>query len=202
MVDKYTNFEALARSEQEGKDFSIKYQDRGSGVLLMGPHAGEIEPGTSEVVLAIAGNDLSYYLFEGNKFIDNTALHITSTKYDEPRALSMAGNCDSVVTLHGERSENVVVYLGGRNQALKASIEYSLSIAGFATAKHDNPRLQGESELNICNRSATKSGVQLELGKGLRKQFFGSMTTQGRTRTTADLERFAHAVREGLKLPD
>ena len=199
MLDKYPNYVALAKSEQQGIDFSIKYQDRGSDVLLMGPHAGAIEPKTSEIVMAIAADELSYYLFEGIKPRGNWDLHITSTNFDEPQAVSMAGASDSIVTIHGEGSESTVAFLGGRNVLLGEAIAGSLNDAGFATGRHDNPRLQGKSENNICNRSANNSGVQLELGRGLRRLLFGTDTLEGRPTCTVQLNKFAHAVRAGLR---
>lgn len=198
MSDKYKSFEELARYEKK-QDYSIETADRGTRVLLMGPHAGNIEPGTSEVVLAIAGESLSYYLFEGLKLQDIWALHITSTKFDEPRALNMAGKSDAVITIHGERSERSVVYLGGLNQALKQAIKASLQQAGFVTDEHHDSGLHGVSPRNICNRSATNSGVQLELSKGLREKLFASLAPAGRKRSTEILAKLADAVREGLQ---
>ncbi|MCX2983144.1 replication protein [Halieaceae bacterium IMCC14734] len=201
MLDKYPGYAALAECEQEGKDFVIKYQDRGSDVLLMAPHAGSIEPKTSEVVLAIAGEEISYYLFEGIKPCGNWDLHITSTNFDEPQAVRLAQNCQSVVTIHGEGSESIVAFLGGRNVVLRDSIANSLNDAGFVTGRHDNPRLQGESKNNICNRSANGAGVQLELGRGLRRLLFGSDTLEGHSTSTVQLKKFAAAVRKGLRPP-
>jgi phage replication-related protein YjqB (UPF0714/DUF867 family) len=166
--------------------------------LIMAPHAGEIEPGTSEIALAIAGKEFSYYLFEGIKGAGNSELHITSTSFNEPRALQMAADTESVVTIHGEGSEDEIVYIGGRDKHLKSHIGDSLKNAGFEVAKHNNPKLQGTSPANICNRSASNSGVQLELGKGLRRKFFRSLTSDGRTQITEQLAIFSSAVRQGL----
>lgn len=198
MADQYSNFEDLARSEVEGQDFVIKLIDRKSNILIMGPHAGAIEPGTSEITLAIAGKELSYYLFEGIKGAGNGELHITSTNFNEPRALQMAAENESVVAIHGEGSENEIVYLGGRNKNLQNHICDSLKNSGFKVEAHNNPKLQGTSLANICNRCASASGVQLELGKGLRRKFFSSLTSEGRKQMTKELEKFSIAVREGL----
>jgi phage replication-related protein YjqB (UPF0714/DUF867 family) len=53
-------------------------------VAVIAPHGGGIEPGTSELATAIAGDDFSLYLFEGLKSAGNGELHITSTNFDEP----------------------------------------------------------------------------------------------------------------------
>lgn len=199
LADEYSNFKELAKSEAEGEDFAIKFADRKSNVLIMAPHAGGIEPGTSEIGLAIAQEELSYYLFEGIKSVGNAVLHITSTNFDEPQALHIAAKSKYIVAIHGERSESEVVYLGGRNQDLQNHIIASLKNEGFQVRKHHNPGLQGVSLTNICNRCASALGIQLELGKGLRRKFFMSLSSEGRKQTTEELEKFSTAVREGLK---
>ena len=190
MADKYSSYEELTRSEIVGRDFAINFADRNTRILVIAPHAGAIEPGTSEITLAIAREELSYYMFEGTKNAGNGELHITSTNFDEPRALKMAQDSESIVAIHGEGSENDIVYLGGRNQDLQNHIESSLKEAGFKTGKHHNPKLQGTSQENICNRCASTSGVQLEIGKGLRKKFFTSLTSEGLKHATEELEKF------------
>lgn len=199
MVDKYPNFKTLAESESEGRDYAIRYADRGSRVLVLGPHAGAIELGTTGIVLAVAAVDLSFYLFKGIKKSGNRYLHITSTNFDEPCALDLVKNSEIALAIHGEGSDNSIVYLGGGNESLIRYLQNSLNEAGFDTDKHDNPHLQGTSSENICNRCASASGgVQLELGKGLREKFFKSLTSQGRKQPTKELNKFAKAVREGL----
>ena len=198
MADKYSNFEDLAEFNKEGEDYSIKFSDRNSDVLILGPHAGAIEPGTSEIVLAIAGNDLSFYLFEGIKDSGNAELHITSTNFDEPQARSMTSKSKTVLAIHGERAEEEIVYLGDRNQAILSQIHTVLQDADYMTGMHENPGLQGTSPQNICNRCRSSEGVQLELSRGLRNTFFESLTSQGRKRKTPKLEKFANVIRLGL----
>lgn len=199
MVDKYTNYAQLAAEEQEGRDYLIRSCDRGSQVLIFGSHAGEIEPGTSELVTSIAETDFSYYLFEGHKAKGNGELHVTSTNFDEPSALRLLESSNKIVAFHGEQSDDVKVYFGGRDEHLWPHIEYCLNEAGFNTAKHDNPRLQGTSRANVCNRCASGAGLQLEISKGLRRRFFRSLGLAGRKQKTEEFYRFVGAVREGLK---
>lgn len=200
MSDKYLNFEELAKYEHACKDFLIKHVSHGSKVLIMGPHAGSIEPGTGEISAAVAGDELSLYLFEGIKPSKNGDLHITSTNFDEPHALRMVKECEFVLTIHGEGSEEKLTYLGGRNQALQKHIADALCQAGFTTGQHEDTDLQGTSKRNICNRGTSKlGGVQLELGKGLRKTFFKSLKSSDRQQTTDEFDKFTTALREGLK---
>ncbi|MEI9899657.1 MAG: poly-gamma-glutamate hydrolase family protein [Hyphomicrobium sp.] len=65
MTDKYRSFAELKAHEEEGRDYQIIAKDRRSAVAVVAPHAGKIEPGCSAIARAIAGDDLSIYLFEG-----------------------------------------------------------------------------------------------------------------------------------------
>ncbi len=198
-MDKYINYKQLVSGEQEGRDYLIRSCDRGSHVLILGSHAGGIEPGTSELVMSIAEPDLSYYLFEGIKAKGNGELHITSTNFDEPRALRLLKSSNKAIAFHGERSDDVKVYFGGQDEDLWPHIDFFLNEAGFNTAKHDNPRLQGTSQANVCNRCTSGAGLQLEISRGLRRRFFRSLGLAGRKQKTEEFYRFVHAVREGVK---
>ena len=83
-MDTYNSFANLAKHAEEGRDFKVRTQERLGTTVIIAPHGGGIEPGTSEIAEAIAGNDLSLYLFEGIRDENNRELHITSTRFDEP----------------------------------------------------------------------------------------------------------------------
>lgn len=199
MPDKYINFKHLARSEREGVDYRIrKVIGATPSVLVLGLHAGRIEPGISEIVLAVAGHECSAYLFEGIKARGNRDLHITSTHFDEPGCLALVRNCAAVIALHGERSDEKVVYLGGLDEPLKERLRVALLEADFLAIVHAKPALQGTSPKNICNRGRTQAGVQLELSNGLRQGFFLELNTDGSRQPTAQFHRFVAALRRGL----
>ncbi len=78
---------------------------RGTDLVIVTPHGGGIEPGTTEIVRALAGADLSYYLFQGLKPNDNlAALHITSSNFDEPQCVALLRAAAMTVAVHGESS--------------------------------------------------------------------------------------------------
>ena len=197
MLDKYPNFAALASAEPADA-YSILVRNAGIPVVVAAPHAGGIEPGTSEIALAIAGNDLSYYLFEGKKAQGNGELHITSSNFDEPQCLALLSAACIVLTVHGEDSEAEVVYLGGRHTAAIASVRAALEPHGFAVREHSNPQLQGLNSRNICNIGRIGAGVQLELSGGLRRSFFQSLSRTGRKKPTPRLSQFSALVRHAL----
>lgn len=197
MPDKYQNFAALASAESADA-YSIRVRNAGSPVVVAAPHGGSIEPGTSEIALAIAGSDLSYYLFEGMKDRANNELHITSSNFDEPQCLALLKAVPIVLTVHGEESEAEVVYLGGRHTAAMVSIRAVLELYGFTVREHSDPLLQGRNSLNICNIGRIGAGVQLELSRGLRRSFFQSLSRAGRKKPMPRLSQFSALVHHAL----
>ena len=183
--DKYESFAELAHYEREGRDFRVVVeQSEGSTVLVLAPHGGSIERGTSEVARAVAVSDFSFYAFEGIKPNCNyETLHITSHRFDEPRCLELLKEAELVLAIHGCRGNGVFVCTGGADGELRALIAEALRAAGYEV-REDGHSYPGMNPKNICNRGRTAKGVQLELSRGLRKQ--------------ADLPQLAEAIRPVL----
>lgn len=198
MPDTYRNFSQLAEHEAQDVDFSIRVSDRNGPVVILAPHGGGIEPGTSELSEAIAGTDFSFYAFEGLKNTGNAVLHITSTRFDEPRGLALTAKSRTAIAIHGEDSGEPTVFLGGLDTGMLRHMRTSLEEGGFRVRTHDNPELQGTATENICNRARNGRGVQLELSKGLRETFFSSLTRAGRQVRTKEFDRFVAAIRKAI----
>lgn len=196
--DTYLNFAQLAAAE-DAAGYRIVAVERHSDLVVLAPHGGSIEPGTSEIARAVAGAELSLYLFEGRKAVGNGHLHITSTRFDEPQGMQLVKASQAALAVHGESSEDdPVAYLGGRDAALGQALKTHLEAAGFTVGAHDSPLLQGVDPDNICNRGQTGAGVQLELSQALRLQFFPSLNPKGRAAPRKRFYDFVRAVRDGL----
>ncbi|HVS27768.1 MAG TPA: poly-gamma-glutamate hydrolase family protein [Burkholderiales bacterium] len=198
VADKYRNFHDLASHEREGTDFGIAFRDNASSFAIVAPPGGGIEPGTSEIADAIAGEDFSFYAFEGLKPDGNSDLHITSTRFDECRCLSLVARARTIITVHGRDVEDQVVFVGGLNSALGRRIAAALERVGIKTSHHDDPTLQGLSPTNICNRGTSVAGVQLEIAVGLRRMMFQSLNATGRESRTVRFAQFTEALRRVL----
>ncbi|MFN4099144.1 MAG: poly-gamma-glutamate hydrolase family protein [Pararhodobacter sp.] len=169
MADRYHSFEDLLADTQPGIDFRILCEDRGTSVVIIAPHGGMIEPGTSQIGAAIAGTELSFYAFEALKPGAHGDFHITSHRFDEPRARALVGRSAMAVAVHGRKDDGTEgVWLGGRAVVLSNTIGASLRAAGFGA--EINRSLPGLHESNICNRTHTGEGVQLELPRSLRRR--------------------------------
>jgi phage replication-related protein YjqB (UPF0714/DUF867 family) len=199
MADTYENYAALSATERLGTDYEIRLENRGSRAAILAPHGGRIEPGTSEIARAIAGTQFNHYCFEGTRPPStNGRLHITSAHFDEPSCLHLVSTSDIVITVHGckdregRQGKDPIVYLGGLDRALMATIESELQRSGFECGTHHDPELQGRHPNNICNRGSRKMGVQLEMSRTLRDSLVNS---------PADLTKFASAVQRAIAKP-
>jgi phage replication-related protein YjqB (UPF0714/DUF867 family) len=196
MVDKYRNFSELSWHEREGQDYEVVYRRSDSIFLVMAVHGGAIEPGTSEIADAIAGKNFSFYTLKGIKEHGNADLHIKSTCFDEPQALSLLKRSRIAITVHGRKREGQTIYVGGLHLQLKERIIYALEAAGLKVTHQDFPSYKGLNFRNLCNLGQSEAGVQLEISKGLRSAFFKPLGGIGRQ--TRSFDTFVGAVRNVL----
>jgi len=186
----YISFRELLHREVEGQDYRIRIELRDPRILIMAPHGGKIEPTTAEIAVAIAGDDYSFYCFEGLK-TDSRPLHIESHLFDEPRALQVVQKSDIVITVHGQIDQKEeFVMIGGLNESLQSEITQQLEEVGFQT-RPPTEGLAGTDPMNICNRGKSKQGVQLEINRKVR-----DLLKNDRDR----LRVFAEAVRRAIQM--
>jgi phage replication-related protein YjqB (UPF0714/DUF867 family) len=169
-IDTYRNFSELSGRELAGRDFIIHCTVRNPCGIVVAPHGGRIESFTAEVARHIAGDVLSYYAFVGIKARGNHRLHITSHRFDEPRALDVVAGAAVVLAVHGAGEEAPFVMVGGRDAARGKRLSDVLAEKGFCI-RPPGLRTGGVHPLNICNRGKTKQGIQMELGAALRREF-------------------------------
>ena len=128
-----------------------------------------IEPRTSEIAAAVAGEDYGLYYFEGLRDRPHRDLHITSANFSEPKCVELVTGCDLVGAVHGlDGKERQFVEVGGLDTRLHEAICTSLHGVGFSAEVVTSGGLAGLSPASICNRGARMGGVQLEITRGLR----------------------------------
>lgn len=193
MTDLYISVDELSKNEIQDVDYSIESSIRGAKVLVLAPHGGWIEPGTSEIARAIAGGDLSLYIFKGLvPGRPHRDLHVASERFDEPTAMRMLNQTELAIGIHGMKNNDAGqdVWVGGRDIALRDVVAMTLAKEGFASVTRlAGQALAGWARSNVCNRGSRKAGIQLEISRRLRDQLVEN----------ADLlNRFASIIRSEI----
>lgn len=189
MVDRYENFAQLSAENEEGRDFRVRHVDREAETAIIAPHGGTIEPETAEIAEVIAAEEFSFYAFEALQDGLHGDFHITSHRFDESRAIDLVARSSVAIAIHGRKDDGTdTVWMGGRATALRDAIGKSLRDAGFDAAP--NTRLPGVHALNICNRTKSGKGVQLELSRSFRRRL---------AREPHTMDAFAEAIRGPIR---
>jgi phage replication-related protein YjqB (UPF0714/DUF867 family) len=197
-MDKYNNFSELKRNEVEGSDYRIHIRNGHSGIAIVAPHGGKIERGTMQIADAIAGNEHTYYCFEGIKKKRNYVLHITSNHFDEPRCIEAIRKSEKVISIHGAMADEPAVYAGGLDDDLKKNILLLLSETGFKAMHDPSPTRQGNGKSNICNCGTSGVGVQIEITGKLRRMMFNYPDDNKRRHSNNLFTLFVQAIRNAI----
>jgi phage replication-related protein YjqB (UPF0714/DUF867 family) len=197
--DRYAGFAALAGAEVEGVDFVIIQRTGLSGMAVMAPHGGGIEPGTADIADAVAADRHTLYGFKGIKPAGNRVLHITSNRFDEPRAVRLAEAAAWVLTLHGCRGAEEIVWVGGRHMAFRAIFLHTLRRFGFQASASQQLGLRGLQPGNLCNRGRLGQGVQLEISAGLRRRLYLSIEYRRVRQRTPAFYRLVAALSAAIR---
>lgn len=169
---EYPNWAALAAAETAGVDYRIETRPNSSGIAHIAIHGGGIEQGTSELADAAATVTRGqYYGMLGLKSSGNSALHITSTHFDEPQCLAIQAASYYTVSYHGSAGDDLTTHLGGGDTVMRDRIGDALTAAGFA-CDIASTEIDGNDPANITQKNRRGMGVQLELSRGQRAAFF------------------------------
>jgi phage replication-related protein YjqB (UPF0714/DUF867 family) len=199
-MDTYATYRDLQRHETRGTDYDLVLREGTSGIAIMAPHGGGIEPGTLDIADALAGGEHTFYAFKGIKPAGNPVLHLTCTRFDEPLGVAVAHGAEVVLTVHGCSELSETVFVGGRHEELKAAICTALTAAGFRAVVGARPGLQAVKRENLCNRGQSGRGVQLEISVGLRRKLLIGLNTHQEGYPTPLFALFVMAIRQVLAL--
>jgi phage replication-related protein YjqB (UPF0714/DUF867 family) len=204
--------EILQRGYVLGRDFRVAFGDsKIEHCLLIAPHGGGIEPGSSEILRAVVETGgWAWYEFAGFLRKSNKdALHISSTRFDEPTLKSMLPQAGFVVAFHGaNESTQSVVYVGGKwklgRQTIIGSINAAFGEHGIraidATESAEAAHLQGLDDANITNLGRRAEGVQLEFSRGARNLLFPpDASREARGRRSAQLRPLVVSIHSAIK---
>lgn len=167
--DTYDSYAELAANETEGTDYRRVVRSGDTDVAHIAIHGGGIERPTTELAdhaAEAAGH--AFATFEGIKSSGNSVLHITSTRFDEPRTVGVVEDSDYTISWHGAAGDNAATYVGGRDTELRDAVRDELRAEGFDAPGDIPDGLTGEDPDNIANRNDRGKGVQLELTRAQR----------------------------------
>ncbi len=165
--DKYGDFYSFALRNFEGKDYEIKVKDISSKCSAFAIHAG-LERGSDTVAEKIAQENMNLYVFKAISKKTLKESHITSSRFNEPRAVFLAKKSDYVFSFHGMAEKGEKVCIGGKAKSLAKEVYQQLTLSGFSS-EYPCKRLPGTSPKNIANL-AKNGGVQFEISLKLLKK--------------------------------
>ena len=189
--------------------------------VVLAIHGGAIEGGTSEVALAVAGYHPAtlaqatdghgfhdVWIFEGLLSGGNNKLHVKSINYDDPIALELVQNARRCISLHGFNDSDGFndndangIQVGGLDTEPKSIVLEELIRAEIHARIATASRLNGDDPTNICNRTTSGAGVQLEMGTSYRDSLFatGCNTRELRkSNTNANFSKLVEALRKAM----
>jgi len=204
--------EILKRGHVLGRDFRVAFGDSKIELcLLIAPHGGGIEPGSSEIMRAVAEiggwawYEFAGFLRKGNK----DQLHISSTDFDEPTLKSMLPRAGFVVAFHGaSESKESIVYVGGKwtlgRRAVIESINGDFGKHGIRAIDAIDSvapiHLRGLDDSNITNLGKRAEGIQLEFSRGTRNLLFPpDSSREARGHRSAKLRPLATSIHGAIK---
>jgi len=201
VIKGYRDLSQLVLRNARGVDYEIGFYVRSEDILIVAIHGGGIEPLTSELAHAIAGEDYNLFEFRGIRASSNMKLHVSSLRFKEIRLRGLLDTTGTAISIHGFAGEGPIIGVGGGNQRLAKCIAEQLAESGFETQKARG-RLAGRHPDNLVNRPRDR-GVQLELSRGLRDAMVeGGAASPARgdpDRRTEVFTRFVEAVRLAVR---
>jgi phage replication-related protein YjqB (UPF0714/DUF867 family) len=202
--------EIIGAGYESGRDFAVGTGniDNIERCLLVSPHGGSIEPGTTDVMLAVANlGQWAHYNFQGQLPRRNwRELHIPSTHFDEPRLLGLLPQARFVLSFHGESDdERRTICVGGLYHhgretfiACLAEDLAHLRVTVSDALQMQNEGIAGRSRQNITNRGTLEAGVQLEFSQGVRTLLFRNLNQSRRRQPTEHLGVLARSIDRAL----
>ena len=196
---RYGNFQELKRHETEGTDYEICIKRGSSGIAVIAPHGGGIEPGTVDIADGVAGKEHTFYCFKGMKLSGNADLHITSDKFDEPEGSRIAEEAELVLAIHGCMGNKDIIFVGGKDPDFKRILLTSITQAGFKAKESGRLELKGMKSANICNRGRSGTGGQVEISESLRGKMFDSLSSGTEKEKNKVFDNVVAALRKALE---
>ena len=167
-MTSFREFAELILYTIKDKDYRLIFRDCSADATIVAVHGGGIEPLTSELATAIAGQEHNLYDFRGLRAQGNDMLRIPIHRFDDMRLQNLMKRSQTAIAIQGAADATEIVHLGGRNKRLREIVREHLQQAGFETAGPTGCRPAHDPAL-FFNWPA-QGGIQIELPTCLRAQ--------------------------------
>ncbi len=165
-ADLYPDAVSMEAALRQGRDYRVETLDRGASVAVFAIHGG-IEPGTARLARALAGADWNLFVFQAlSRDVPYAALHVTSSHFNDPRALRLARSSSLGISIHGEKTPGESACIGGLNAPLRQAVARALRAIAIE-AREPCDRFPALDLDNIANIPRDR-GIQIEMTKSLR----------------------------------
>lgn len=159
----------LSLIETEDVSLSVEHIIKSPDAIIIAPHGGNIEFGTTQIARYIASDTYSFYSFVCNGTREKCAqYHISSHLFDEPKGLMAVAGARIVISIHGMKGESENIVVGGLLES-NLLIQKLCSVGFHAESAEKYPAISGIDPSNICNRGVLARGTQIEISDGLRR---------------------------------
>jgi phage replication-related protein YjqB (UPF0714/DUF867 family) len=168
MAVPYEDYTELVLKALKDRDYRLNLTDREADVTVTAIHGGGIEPLTSELAAAIAGEEHNLYDFRGIRPQGNEELRIPAHRFDEMHLRQLLRRSRLALSVLGVEGAEALVHLGGRNRRLVRILRQRLTEAGFVVRGPLGPGA-AHGPTRFVNWPA-EGGVQMELTRALRQK--------------------------------
>ena len=167
MQKAYQDFTELVLHAAKGRDYRLNIVDRKADVTITAVHGGSIEPLTSELAAAIAGEEYNLYELRGLRTRGCELLRVPIQRFNEAQLHALMQRSNIALSIQGTEGGEAAVHLGGRNRWLKRVLGARLQEAGFQVRPPAGPGA-AHDPLRFYNL-AVEGGVQIELTSAMRE---------------------------------
>ena len=164
MERPYRDLAQLVLHTRQGIDYRVDVVNRGGVAAIVAAHGGCIEPLTSELATALAGDEYSLFDFHG--LVEGPRLRVPIVSFSELRLTSLLQGGKTAVSVDGIRGNEPVAHVGGANQRLASLARASLMAADIQAKNAIAPKLV-ESPSRFFNQPS-EGGIHIELTEALR----------------------------------
>lgn len=179
------------RKVEKSTAYRLDWTVTASPLIVVAPHGGGIEPGTSELAAEIAERQHTLCQFEGKLSSGNRRLHVTSERWDVEECLILIRQRTHALSIHGAQGDAPVVYIGGLDTDRIVLVTAALRAASFVVEPAP-AGMSGKSPDNFVNTDADSMGVQLELTSALRETLVVDKVVTQRGREFGEAVRNAY----------